>query len=461
MITKKKYASWHFVVFPAITMLLGWGLRGFIGGGPFGAMIPGAMVALCISILLELPPVVASVFVVFSVVGIGLGGEMTYGQTLGFLRNPDTVWWGTIGTTVKGGVWGLLGGIIMGIGLIYNRLPKRTIIITFLLLLGGMLLGFKLINQPMIIYFSDPAKPRPESWAALLVGAITIFIFLKNKIDQASFRIITRFALWGWLGGSLGFGLGGFWMVLGSQLPKEIIFQSWWKAMEFTFGLLLGGALGRAAWLCRLEIDAEKSRISPKQVSNFKSIATELSVAFIIGLLIFWFFSFLLDPIVESSKGVSGFTMVNLTDIAKLLSNYAFFGIIIIVALMRFPTAAWQMAVTLTFCHTVIDLMKDFHPEETGNSFLFGGFLLVIAMTAVVALLTAYIQRHKNSLHMLFLLLIWSTVAVAFLRLAIKPEILNISGISFQEFVFGRYFVHIIFTVSALFASWISFQKKT
>ena len=26
----------------AVTMSLGWGLRGFIGGGPLGAMIPGA-----------------------------------------------------------------------------------------------------------------------------------------------------------------------------------------------------------------------------------------------------------------------------------------------------------------------------------------------------------------------------------------------------------------------------------
>ena len=126
---KDKHTPWLFVIFPAITMLLGWGLRGYIGGGPFGAMIPGAMVAISISILLELPPAVSSVFVLFGVVGIGLGGEMTYGQTIGFLRNPDTMWWGALGLTVKGGVWGFLGGIILAVGLIYNRLSKKTIII--------------------------------------------------------------------------------------------------------------------------------------------------------------------------------------------------------------------------------------------------------------------------------------------------------------------------------------------
>ena len=30
------------VLVPAVVMSLGWGLRGYIGGGPFGAMIPEA-----------------------------------------------------------------------------------------------------------------------------------------------------------------------------------------------------------------------------------------------------------------------------------------------------------------------------------------------------------------------------------------------------------------------------------
>ena len=88
-----KYPPWLFVAFPALAMMLGWGLRGHIGGGPFGAMIPGAFVALSLGLLLELPAAATSVLLVFAVFGIGMGGEMTYGQTLGFLRNPETVWW--------------------------------------------------------------------------------------------------------------------------------------------------------------------------------------------------------------------------------------------------------------------------------------------------------------------------------------------------------------------------------
>lgn len=459
MIKREGYASWLFVVFPAITMLLGWGLRGHIGGGPFGAMIPGAMVALSLSMLLELPPGMASVFVVFGAVGIGLGGEMTYGQTLGFLIKPDTMWWGTLGITVKGSVWGLLGGIILGIGLIYNRLSKKTIITAFLLLLAGMLIGFKLINQPMIIYFSDPANPRSESWGALLVGAITLLIFLKSKIETSGFKIIFRFACWGLIGGGLGFGLGGFWMVLGSHLPNDVIFQSWWKAMEFTFGMLLGGALGYAAWLSRREIVTEKEDITAETVSTSKTVVKEFTVTLIVGLLIFWFFPLWLDPIIETGKGSKGFSMVGLRDISILLSNFAFFGLIIILAVMRFPTVAWQLAITLTFCHTAIDLIRDFYPYVTANSPFTARFALIFIMTLVVAVLTAYLQRKKNMLYNMFLLLVWSTVVVSFLRLAINPENLNVSGLSFCKIVCGKFIVDIIFVVSAFIVSWISIQK--
>ena len=120
-----KYSKWMFVIFPAVTMLLGWGLRGHIGGGPFGAMIPGAMVALSLCMLLKLPANFTAIVVVFGVVGIGLGGEMTYGQTLSFLRDPETMWWGVLATTVKGAIWGILGAAVLSLGFVYHRFGKE------------------------------------------------------------------------------------------------------------------------------------------------------------------------------------------------------------------------------------------------------------------------------------------------------------------------------------------------
>ena len=190
-----------FIVLPSLAMMLGWGLRGHIGGGPFGAMVPGAMVAISLCLLLDLPAAATSAILVFGVVGVGLGGEMTYGQTLGFLRNPGTVWWGTLGTTVKGAVWGLFGGTVIALGFISKQVSKRTVVIAFLLLFAGMLIGFKLINEPRVIYFSGPDKPRAESWAAILLGTAFMLIWLKNKIEQPFFRLVLRFALFGFIGG--------------------------------------------------------------------------------------------------------------------------------------------------------------------------------------------------------------------------------------------------------------------
>ena len=148
--------------------------------------------------------------------------------------------------------------------------------------------------------------------------------------------------------------------------------------------------------------------------------------------------------------------MVGVSDVAKLLSNYAFYGLIMIVVVMRFPGIAWQAAITLTFCHTVIDLMDGFYPEPTNDSPFFTGLAIVLITTLGVSLLTSWIRSQKNSLHKLFLLLIWSTVLIAYLRLAIKPERLNISGLSLVEIVYDRFFVDIIFTLSAIYLSFLS-----
>ncbi|MDB4584130.1 hypothetical protein N9164_13325, partial [Draconibacterium sp.] len=393
---KEKYSKWMFILFPAIAMMLGWGLRGHIGGGPFGAMIPGAMVALTICMLLEIPAAFTSLIVVFGVVGIGLGGEMTYGQTLGFLRNPETVWWGILATTIKGAVWGVLGGAVLSIGFIFKNLSKKTIIVSLLIMMAGMLLGFKLINQPMLIYFSNPANPRPESWAALLFGAIALLIYLKFKITKENFLIISRFSLWGLIGGGLGFGIGGLWMVMGSRMPEGIVFHAWWKAMEFTFGLLLGAALGFAAWISRKDLQANWEVTDKVEGYSLKTSYKEIGVMLLAGLLIFAIIPFSLEPFMDAASESDGFILAGFRSLVMMLVNYAFYGLILIAAALYFPKAAWQIGITLTFCHTVIDLADDHLVEIFSNSTVVASVLTVLLATLVVGLLVAYYQGKSN-----------------------------------------------------------------
>ena len=457
MIKSEPISQRMFIALPALAMMLGWGLRGHIGGGPFGAMIPGAMVALSISLLLKLPAAATSIVVVFGVFGIGLGGEMTYGQTLGFLRNSDTVWWGTAGTTLKGAVWGLLGGTVFSLGFLFHRVQKKIIIYSLLLMLAGFFLGFKLVNEPMLLYFSDPAKPRAESWAALLFGAVAIIVYLKFKLKQEEFKLLLRFALYGLVGGGLGFGLGGSWMVLGSHLP-EVIYSDWWKAMEFTFGLLLGASLGWAAWKSRKEIQSnnQADKISEK---HSLSIAGELGILFAVAVFTHWLWPNLLESVAYGSTS-NGFAFSIVQGVVRVLLNYGFYGFVFVLVTMRFPKMAWQIGITLTFCHAAIDLIRDFYPDLNPWAPFTMHFLWVFLMTAVIALFTAYYSRRENRTINLFLLLIWSCIAVSLLRLVFLSGSLSVSGMSFCEVVCDRFFVDIFFIVNAIVVSWIILKMK-
>jgi len=61
---------------------------------------------------------------------------------------------------------GLLGGAIIGIGLTRERYANKDLMAGFALMVAGTYAGWKLINEPKLIYFSDRYdKPRPELWA--------------------------------------------------------------------------------------------------------------------------------------------------------------------------------------------------------------------------------------------------------------------------------------------------------
>jgi hypothetical protein len=449
---------WSYVIFPSAAMLLGWGLRGYIGGGPFGAMIPGAFVAMSLALLLRLPVKSASILTLFSAVGIGLGGEMTYGQTLGLLKNGDTLWWGLLGTTLKGSVWGVTGGIVLSLGLVYRNLSRKTIVTTFLLLLAGMVAGFKLVNQPMLVYFSDPAQPRPESWAAFLTGSLLMLYYIRKRVSPAGFRIISRMALGGLIGGGAGFGLGSLWMVAGFQLPG-VIFDSWWKAMEFTFGMLLGAGLGVACWSCYRNSCPAMSDPPEKPSSQPGNAPAELAITFLAALVVFWLIPHSLDPYVDRNYRQGLFLMPGAVDLAKLLSNFAVYGFLMILLTMGYPSVAWQFGITLTFSHTVIDFLRDIYPEAPGSSPFTLYFLLIFLSALLVGLCTARLQRKDHPVRNLFLLLIWSCMGIAFLRLGFFENPGQVKGLTLCGLVCGKFFVHLIFLVSAVYISWYSIKR--
>ncbi|MEZ5356705.1 MAG: hypothetical protein R2762_29050, partial [Bryobacteraceae bacterium] len=368
-----------FVLLPALAMCLGWGLRGFIGGGPFGAMIPGAMVALALCRLSGIEGSRAAVAAVFGAVGVGYGGEMTYGQTVGYAMDPATMWWGIGGLALKGAVWGLLGGVMIGYALTAETPTRGSTIGLAVVLIAATGIGWKLVNQPKIIYFSNPVdRPREEVWFGFLLAAIAALVYLQLR---GAIAPAWRFALCGLLGGGVGFGLGGWvqhWGRNYSGVPK----LDWWKAMEFTFGFLFGAAMGWAA--SRMPALPRSRREAMSGGGLWIEIAEGLALACAL---------YFIDPLV------------------RIRFAYLALGSAALCWAVSRPAAAIQLALTTTYLAFVDDLYGE---GAAWGPVRVAGLLTSGVMAWTVA--TAVRRRDRGWVWRAFLLITWAAVAVAILK---------------------------------------------
>ena len=363
-------------------MMLGWGLRGFIGGGPLGAMIPGAMVTLAICLVRGITPSARAC--AFGAIAIGFGGEMTYGQTVGAAVALETRAWGLLGLTVKGAVWGMLGGAVMSLG--FARITPKLMAQAGVLLSVSTWVGWKLINEPKLIYFSNRLdRPREEVWAGFLLAALSLMVWLGPKQPH-----LLRFALWGTLGGGLGFGLGGALQAYGIEYAGR--HHPWWKGMEFTFGLLLGWALAMAA----RQLPASDEPNPPPT-----PLWGQMAAAVFASLLLFG-------------------------DLVTLPLRFGFLvlGTLVLWILTLYPAAAWQVSLTVTIAATVVDLAE--LRKGPHNIDHYG-----LAITAALLLSIAVVHVVRDAASAL-LWLTWATTAIAttkYIKQGSGPE--NIVGISF------------------------------
>jgi hypothetical protein len=127
---------------------------------------------------------------------------------------------------------------------------------------------------------------------------------------------------------------------------------------------------------------------------------------------------------------------------------------------MRFPSVAWQIGITLTFCYAAIDLFQDVFPLTSTDSPFSLYFLLIFLMNLTVGVLTAYFQRNDKIIRNMFLLMVWSCMVVAFIRLGLFEKPADVAGLSLFQLIFGKFFVHLIFALSALYITWISVQMS-
>jgi hypothetical protein len=444
-----------FVVSSAVLMCLGWGLRGYIGGGPMGAMIPGAFIALWLCLLLGIDTRRTAVIAALGTLGIAIGGEMTYGQTLGFLRDQETVWWGLLGTVVKGGAWGLLGGALLGLGFEAQKLSKGGLALVLGVFLLACIVGIAVINQPKLIYFSDPInKPRAEVWAGLLLGALALLGILRVL---GVGPMPGRFAAYGFVGGMAGFGIGGVLMAIGFQLEPPYRGLPWWKFMEFTFGACLGLAYGACAWRYREPLTTPAPAVRPTPPPW-----TALALGIVLVLIVLFGWIMATESLIDYTSGSPLQRL--LMPFALVLLGYSTLACVLMVWSVRSETVAWHTVVTLTFVHCVLDLQEDLGPEQGIDAPAFIRWGLLLGALAISAALVVRWQRNPNRrLAPLLLWLMWGCMVVAYARILCSVPVLlptpengiTLSGLPlrFVHAVVDHGIVHGIFTACAIYCT--------
>ena len=274
---------WQPMLFGALAGGMAWGIRGQYGHET-GAMMAGLAVGLVMALIFCPNGNVRQVAraVAWCTVAMGLGGSMTYGQTVGLTHDAELVgnWsalrWGMLGLAIKGGLWIGFGGAFLGTGLSGVRYHVGELLFVWLGVLGLCVCGIWLFNEPFDpanrilpkLYFSDSwqwepnaaLKPRREVWGGFLLGLAGLLTYLGvNRRDG----LARRLGLWGVLGGAIGFPLGQslqayhawnlefFRSAEWVNVDKVI---NWWNFMETTFGAVMGAMIGLGLWLNRRRI---------------------------------------------------------------------------------------------------------------------------------------------------------------------------------------------------------------
>jgi hypothetical protein len=233
------------------------------------------------------------------------------------------------------------------------------------------------LNNPKLIYFSNRFdQPREELWAGLWLGGLLLLAWLRSRVPS-------MFALYGAIGGGLGFGVGASLQPMGRAVWAGMPL-GWWKAMELTFGALLGLAYVLCAWNLRGQLaGAAGTPVSPSPLPRaFLAAALAIALAIVSGQYL------------------------------PVRFDYTIAGAVLAGLLLFSESLAWQTAITAT-CAA---FAWDFLDYQTFASLPLAWTVVVVA-TVVVTILVA---RHPRTLAML-LLLTWAAEASAF-RFFLPPS---------------------------------------
>jgi hypothetical protein len=390
---------WLVAVICGVTLSLGWGLRGQFGG-PRGATVPGALAAMALALTARRRLTAAQFWAVAAAgaMGFSIGAEDTYMQTVGRISRGDSTLWCYFGLLLKGGVWGGLGGLFIGSALGRKRYTPLQLLIGFNIALAISFVGFHLINEPKLLYFSggDPShhvKPKTEVWA----GLWCLYLALLALAARAGDRSAVRLSLYGALGCGVGFVLGVFACTVGQAHFGKATqsWMDWWKVAECGFGLI-GGLVMGWGWS---GMEQEEPLPAPSRPIALPSAAVMMIVALDLLLLFY---------AIDGADNVAGWVGE---------ATFAFVAPAMLLLAMRSPLMQLLLGVTTPIVLTAWNMQAYWLNEQ---HIMTRGVSLAL-LIAIAVLTAAATHRWQNSPLALFLLSAWSCVAISWLKMGIPP----------------------------------------
>ena len=170
-----------------------------------------------------------------SAVGWGAGGMISYGMVVGygFADNFVNAYYGLGMLFVIGGLFGLLGGGLVGLTLDSTKENRvRWGALLSEMTVGGIISYYFLIEQ--IGFKMTP--PRSEAWAVCFGAGLAMLWYMAREKRNSAIRV----AFYAMLGGGIGFSFGNFLQVLGNTW--EIPFNMW-NVMEYCIGFCGGSGM--------------------------------------------------------------------------------------------------------------------------------------------------------------------------------------------------------------------------
>ena len=224
------------VLIVAMSLATAWAIRGQFGHEQ-GAAWAGAIGGLALVLVSGRKDWYNKMMLVAlaSAVGWGAGGMISYGKVVGygFADNFVNAYYGLGMLFVIGGLFGLLGGGLVGLTLDSTKENRvRWGALLSEMTAGGIIGYYFLIEQ--IGFKMTP--PRSEAWAVCLGAGLAMLWYMAREKRNSAIRV----AFYAMLGGGIGFSFGNFLHVLGNvwQIPFNM-----WNVMEYCIGFCGGSGM--------------------------------------------------------------------------------------------------------------------------------------------------------------------------------------------------------------------------